>query len=264
MGYGFRTPWRPVELWTLGGQTEVQYLLTSSADANTSFVRRLLQEVFVPNSYQTRSSTPWLRPGQTRLYSALKIFFELRDEVTLRIPVREVSKVSLSLLCMTFCCSPFPQNWRYDVLGDLGPAKRSSRPFGWLDVKIGADSTVNYVMSMVASESGYDNFLQVHADNLTVFSSANQAKFLFSESCRVSDRDWFLSQLAVYGFRRCYVRCQPLYSGMGGGNGSSMCPCQNQPFIFLGIILPFLRIWPRIGQWALQRNMPSFYPWFTF
>ncbi|KAF8325178.1 uncharacterized protein EI90DRAFT_3157032 [Cantharellus anzutake] len=130
--------------------------------------RRILQDIFALNTYRTRGPTPKLQQGQSRLHSALKIFIELKEEVTLRVPIREVSK-----------------NWRYDVLGDLGPSKRSSRPFGWLDVKIGADSTVNYVMSMVASESGYDNFLQIHADKLTVISSVNQSRFLFAESCRI-------------------------------------------------------------------------------
>jgi hypothetical protein len=41
--------------------------------------------------------TPHLAPGDKRLWTYFKIFVELRDDTTLRIPFREASKVRISL-----------------------------------------------------------------------------------------------------------------------------------------------------------------------
>lgn len=77
------------------------------------------------------------------------------------------------------------QNWRYDATGDLGPAKVSSRPFGWLDVLIGANSRIAYDVPMVASDKGYESLLQLHFDSIKMFSSVNQSHFLAADSCKV-------------------------------------------------------------------------------
>ncbi|KAF8320822.1 hypothetical protein DL93DRAFT_2163795 [Clavulina sp. PMI_390] len=131
--------------------------------------RRALQETLFPATFYPRQQTQRRVPGQPRLHVALKILVEIRQEIKLRLPTREASK-----------------NWRYDALGDLGPNKLNSRPFGWLDATIGPNSTITYDMAMVAHERGYDNMLQVHLDSLIIASSVNQARFLAADLCRVS------------------------------------------------------------------------------
>lgn len=55
--------------------------------------RAELQRVFFPPTYQNVEVTERLKPGDNRLWTALNIFIELRDETTLQIPFREHSKV---------------------------------------------------------------------------------------------------------------------------------------------------------------------------
>lgn len=55
--------------------------------------RAELQKVFFPPTYQTVEETRPVEPGDKRLWTALRIFMELRNETTLHIPFREASKV---------------------------------------------------------------------------------------------------------------------------------------------------------------------------
>ena len=55
--------------------------------------RAELQRAFFPASYRNSEVTPKLNPGDKRVWTALHIFLELRDETTLHIPFREASKV---------------------------------------------------------------------------------------------------------------------------------------------------------------------------
>jgi len=62
-----------------------------------------LQRVFFPPTYQNIEVTERLKPGESRLWSALNVFIELRDETTVQIPFREASKVCAFL--ERFLCS---------------------------------------------------------------------------------------------------------------------------------------------------------------
>lgn len=53
-----------------------------------------LQRTFFPPTYQDAECTRRLQPGDQRVWTALKVFVELRDDTTLHIPFREASKVS--------------------------------------------------------------------------------------------------------------------------------------------------------------------------
>jgi len=55
--------------------------------------RAELQRAFFPPAYRNSEVTPTLNPGDKRVWAALHIFLELRDETTLYIPFREASKV---------------------------------------------------------------------------------------------------------------------------------------------------------------------------
>jgi hypothetical protein len=57
--------------------------------------RAELQRIFFPSTYQDLEVTPKLKPGDKRMWTALNMFIELRDETTLEIPFREQSKVSI-------------------------------------------------------------------------------------------------------------------------------------------------------------------------
>ncbi|KAH9041126.1 hypothetical protein EDB84DRAFT_1436665 [Lactarius hengduanensis] len=55
-----------------------------------------------------------------------------------------------------------------------------------LSIRAGDDSTISYVMPMVADAQGYHPLLEVHLDSVTVSSSLNDVRVLTTESCRVS------------------------------------------------------------------------------
>jgi len=79
--------------WT-GKGDHVQCLMPNYAINNPS--RAELQRAFFPPTYQNVEVTPQLEPGDQRLWPALQIFVELRDDTSLYVPFREASKVRLS------------------------------------------------------------------------------------------------------------------------------------------------------------------------
>ena len=48
------------------------------------------------------------------------------------------------------------QDWRYDGLEIDSLSDATIRPYGWLDVTLGPNSTLSYVLPMVATPQGYD------------------------------------------------------------------------------------------------------------
>ena len=56
-----------------------------------------LQRIFFPPVYRDLSPSHPLRPGDARVWPALKVFVELRDMTTLQIPFREASKANYAL-----------------------------------------------------------------------------------------------------------------------------------------------------------------------
>ncbi len=59
--------------------------------------RAELQRIFFPPTYHDGEQTRHLSPGDNRLWTAMRIFVELRGGSTLHIPFREASKVTLRL-----------------------------------------------------------------------------------------------------------------------------------------------------------------------
>lgn len=108
-----------------------------------------------------------LRPGDKRIWTAMKIFVELREETTLNVPFREPSK-----------------NWQWDGLPDI--PKSRTREYASLHVTAGDSSSVSFLIPMVIGPDGYESRLEVHLDTVEVTSSLNDIKVITAESCRVS------------------------------------------------------------------------------
>lgn len=137
-----------------------------------------LQRVFFPSLCKDAFPAKKLKPGDTRVATTLKIYIQLDDDTTLRVPIREESK-----------------NWKWKVHADTmtsgpktqkphgkGSRKHKSkpshtgpeiRPFGWLDLKMSTNATVNYTMDMVAGTSGFSNKLDLDLPNLEIITSVN-------------------------------------------------------------------------------------------
>ncbi|KAF6761220.1 hypothetical protein DFP72DRAFT_34729 [Ephemerocybe angulata] len=129
--------------------------------------RAELQKIFFPSTYQDVEVTQRLKPGDKRVWTALNVFIELRDETTMHVPFREPSK-----------------DWEWDGKSDL-PRRPKRRENATIDLSIGDRSSINYVMPMVSGPEGYEAHMEVHLDSLVVTSSLNDIKLITSESCRV-------------------------------------------------------------------------------
>ncbi|KAL3461594.1 hypothetical protein BJX64DRAFT_154782 [Aspergillus heterothallicus] len=140
-----------------------------------------LQNIFFPNAYRNSQPAEPLQPGSTRQNSIFRFRVEFDQETILRIPTREPSK-----------------DWQWKGRGDavrgasklknrqrrkrtrgtegekgnLGP---DMRPFGWLSLRIASNSTINYMMAMVAGESGFASQLDLDLRDSKLSSSVNHA-----------------------------------------------------------------------------------------
>lgn len=137
-----------------------------------------LQKVFFPSVSKNSKPAKMLQPGQTRVATEFKLYVELEKETTLRVPIREESK-----------------NWKWksqaDTMGqrfddqkkrtkatrkkknDKGHPGPEIRPFGWLDIKVAANSTIRYSMDMFAGLQGFSNELHIDIPNTEITTSVN-------------------------------------------------------------------------------------------
>ncbi|KAL2120794.1 hypothetical protein VTJ04DRAFT_4821 [Mycothermus thermophilus] len=147
-----------------------------------------LQRVFVPSLCRDAVPARPLRPGETRVATQFKLYVELTKDTVIRIPTREASK-----------------NWRWKgkepvpkkpVVGDTRKARRSKksdqpadlhpRPHGWLDLRIPENSTISYLMDMVAGPLGYTTALDIDLPSTEISSSINHGLLLKSGRQRIS------------------------------------------------------------------------------
>ncbi|KAG9241843.1 hypothetical protein BJ878DRAFT_557136 [Calycina marina] len=144
-----------------------------------------LQKVFFPSLCKDAVPSKRIPVGQPRVPTEFKLFIDLDAETTLRVPIKEESK-----------------NWKWTKQADLmqprsGNQKRTAnknrkgvadkgnqstevRPFGWLDIKVGANSTINYSMDMVASATGFCNKLELDLPSIEITTSVNHGLLMKS------------------------------------------------------------------------------------
>lgn len=148
--------------------------------------RGIFQSFFFPGAHVDAEPASPLKPGDTRVLTVFKLYLSIEDETVLRIPIREPSK-----------------DWKWKgkakTLGgqdkeasdkskgrtrsrkkygrtkqrDAAAPGQNVRPFGWIDVKVAGNSSVNYVMDMVASQHGFTNKLDVDIAGAEITSSVN-------------------------------------------------------------------------------------------
>ncbi|KAJ4289224.1 Macrophage colony-stimulating factor 1 receptor [Kalmusia sp. IMI 367209] len=144
------------------------------------------QSIFFPGAHVDAVPASPLEPGDTRVLSVFKLYLSIEDDTVLRIPIREPSK-----------------DWKWkgkaktlggqekhsaDKTKGRARARRKSmrtkhrdttasgqnmRPFAWIDVKVAGNSSVNYVMDMVASDKGFNNKLDIEIASTEISSSVN-------------------------------------------------------------------------------------------
>lgn len=153
-----------------------------------------------------------LKPGDKRIWTAMKIFIELREKTTLNLPFREASK-----------------NWQWDGIADI--PKFRIREHASLHVAAGDYSSISFLVPMVIGPDGYESRLEVHLDTIEVTSSLNDIKVITAESCRVSRPGGtsYVFGLTMYRFLQRYLLPS---SGMWRVNGRFLSPCGSQSSFF--------------------------------
>ncbi|KAK4456888.1 protein CSF1 [Cladorrhinum samala] len=148
-----------------------------------------LQRNFVPSLCKDAVPAADLHPGAYRVPTQFKFYVEIEDTVNIRVPTKEESK-----------------NWRWkDKEPDKNkahsqngrkargrpkksdqPVEVHQRPYGWLDIRVPANSTVSYSMDMTAGESGYGNTLDIDLPTTEISSSINHELLWRSNRQRIS------------------------------------------------------------------------------
>lgn len=152
--------------------------------------RTELQRVFFPGVCKDSQPAKPLPVGAYRVPTQFKLYVELDDDVTLRVPIREESK-----------------NWKYrgkepQMKTDTTRVKRRAkqrqkqteqvstggveRQYGWLDVKIAANASVSYQMDMFAGSHGFSSSLALDFPRTEISSSINHEILWKSGKQRIS------------------------------------------------------------------------------
>jgi hypothetical protein len=138
-----------------------------------------LQNVFFPNFYRSSEPAEQLAPGVLRQSTVFRLRVEINKELTLRIPTRESSKDWIwkgradAIRGASKAKKQAERRRPRPKEGEKGHIGPDIRPFGWLSLRVGPDSTVNYTMDMVASSIGFRNELSLDLRESKMSSSVN-------------------------------------------------------------------------------------------
>jgi len=132
--------------------------------------RGILQEMFFPGVYEDTYVGPRLNPGDRRVYAYFKVLVEFKNAVTLKIPTKEKSK-----------------DWKYSAqyLRSSIDQRVTTRPFGWIEMKAGAESTITYHMGLTPRHDGWTNFMNLELRKLQVTTSVNYGLLSEADGVRV-------------------------------------------------------------------------------
>ncbi|TKA24830.1 hypothetical protein B0A50_06559 [Salinomyces thailandicus] len=145
-----------------------------------------MQQIFFPGSFVDAVPADPLKPGETRVCTLFKIFVSVENDVILRVPTREPSKDDQWKGRAEKSHQNPPsedaskqskkhgrkQKRKRQRKGNQG-APADARPYGWLDIAIKADTTVNYIMDMFSRQQGFKNFLDLDVKGTEMTSSVN-------------------------------------------------------------------------------------------
>ncbi|KAI7885245.1 hypothetical protein K492DRAFT_204108 [Lichtheimia hyalospora FSU 10163] len=134
--------------------------------------RSSIHDYFYPSSHRNNKPTPYLQPGDERVATAFEFHVELITEATLRIPTREKSK-----------------DWKYDSeVGelDLGTDGYYTRPYGWIDIKTAAGSTIKTIVPYVWGADGMSITHDIHLKDVDASTSVNYASLMHAKSLDLS------------------------------------------------------------------------------
>lgn len=145
-----------------------------------------LQKVFFPGLSKDAAPAQPLKAGDWRVPTQFKLDVELDDDVTFRVPFREESKNWRWRQQETQVQVPQPRDRRRRREQDGKSEAAPIRPAAWLEAKVAGNTTVAYIMDMLASSSGYQNSLSVDLPSTVLRSVINQDLFWRSGAQRIT------------------------------------------------------------------------------
>jgi hypothetical protein len=68
------------------------------------------------------------------------------------------------------------------------PRNTTTRPYGWLDIRIGANSSLLVVVPSIIDDIGYTTKVELFMHNVDLTTSVDYASLLLAPECRVSSK----------------------------------------------------------------------------
>ncbi|KAF2736772.1 hypothetical protein EJ04DRAFT_575176 [Polyplosphaeria fusca] len=148
--------------------------------------RAIFQSIFFPGNHVDAVPASPLHPGELRVLSTFKLYLSIEEDTVLRLPIREPSK-DWKWKGKAHTLAGQDKKGADQTNGKTRPRRKSMRgkrrdatvagpnvrPFAWIDVKVAGNSSVNYIMDMVATGKGYQNKLDVDIVGSEISSSVN-------------------------------------------------------------------------------------------
>ncbi|KAF2747883.1 hypothetical protein M011DRAFT_477050 [Sporormia fimetaria CBS 119925] len=143
--------------------------------------RAMLQSMFFPSSHVDATPASRLASGDSRVLTVFKVFVSMEEDTTLRIPIREPSKdVKWKGKTQGVLARENQANSRSKSGSKKRPKRKDAttpsvtgRPFGWIDVMVAKNTSLSYVMDMVASQAGYHSTLGMDIVSSEISTSVN-------------------------------------------------------------------------------------------
>lgn len=128
---------------------------------------QFIQAIFSPIISRSQKPVKTLKPGDKRIYTHSKISLNIMEETTWRIPTREPSKDA-------------------EFLKHYRETTEDYRPFGWLDLKFGQDTSVMFNLDMCTTKNGSSNNCHFSFQNTEIRTSVNHDIFMKSKSFEIN------------------------------------------------------------------------------
>ncbi|RKF54732.1 Protein CSF1 [Golovinomyces cichoracearum] len=150
-----------------------------------------IQRIFFPSLCKDAIPPKNLAPGQLRVATEFKMNIEFDEKSVLRIPTKEESKNwKWSKLADSMSADQITQkkntkNGRKNK-SDTGNHGPKSRPFGWLDLRFGAHSTIKYFSDIYAGSAGIKSQLEIDLPTAEITTSVNHGLLWKSTQNRIS------------------------------------------------------------------------------
>ncbi|MCJ1464784.1 hypothetical protein MMC07_003397 [Pseudocyphellaria aurata] len=150
-----------------------------------------LQAIFFPSLHRDGVPAGKLRPGAPRMSTVFKLVLEIEEQTTFGIPTREESKDwkwrgRETVRTGTDLKQKGKRGQHKTKKETKIESKPDTRSFGWLEIKVFANSAISFAMDLVAKEDGFSSQLHLDLRGLEISTSVNHGLLWRSKSQNIS------------------------------------------------------------------------------